>query len=174
MGIPYNSPNPLQKKEEKGHSSSQGKNIVSGKFNACWFLLELGGAVFVRAWKATLQLFIWRRLCLCGTLCVLSPHVLRSNVIMIRLTVFCGGRKEPQSWSSSVLLPCITDLGLGFYFSLKIIAWVLVNDFHMMYMKQRVAEGVVWGACRGCWVSGPDGEPVAAPSCCRDAPSPQV
>lgn len=41
----------------------------------------------------------------------------------------------------------------AFYFSLKIITSVLVNDFQMVYVKQSVAKGIVWlskGDCRGC------------------------
>lgn len=65
----------------------------------------------------------------------------------------------------------------GVYFSLKIITSVLVNDFQMVYMKQSVAKGMVWLSkrdCRGCWVSGSDGEPTAPASHCRDVPCPRV
>lgn len=47
----------------------------------------------------------------------------------------------------------ITNRNTAFYFSLKIITLVLVNDFQMGYMKQSITKGIVWlskGDCRRC------------------------
>lgn len=111
----------------------------------------------------------------CVAPCACSlPQVLKSNVIIFG-SQYLGEEGESDSHGAFFFLVC-GRLGLGsrsikwrmpkknrnaeVYFPLKTIASVLANDFQMAYVKQSAAKG----RFQGCWLSGSDGESIAAPS----------
>lgn len=67
-------------------------------------------------------------------------HTLCFTYLKVRLQ-YLGSQYFGEEGREGALY--MTDLGLGFYFSLKSIVSLLVSDFQMVYTKQGVAEGVV-------------------------------